>query len=413
VTVTTTPSSPPRPRDRRRVLIAIVGCAVFVALGAWVGSLFGGMIDLRVYRMGGSVLLHGDSLYDAHLAGSGLPFTYPPFAAIAMVPLAAVPWGVALVAWTTISVLCITALWRTSLPKRFWSFFSQRKRTAVLVALTVLSLLLEPVWQTISFGQINLLLTAMILLDLVRPNDKRLRGFWVGVAIGVKLTPLPFLALLLVTKQWRALRNAVLGLLATMAIGFAIVPHQSWRFWTDVILDANRVGGIAYTGNQSFNGFLHRLGNNAGWVQPTWFVLSVVFGLLVLWLARRYWLADERVTAISVMALAVLYASPISWSHHWVWIIPLGVSLIRAINRVWGLNPAVVTGVLFYGLFVLRSIWWVPYRDDRELSWTFWQSIPGNSHLIVGMITFILLAVTSRALPKNYDEKSKSKPPAV
>jgi alpha-1,2-mannosyltransferase len=46
-----------------------------------------------------------------------LPFTYPPFAAIAMVPLAAVPWGVALVAWTTISVLSITALWRTSLPK--------------------------------------------------------------------------------------------------------------------------------------------------------------------------------------------------------------------------------------------------------------------------------------------------------
>jgi alpha-1,2-mannosyltransferase len=400
VTATTTPSSPPRPAGRRRVVIAVVGCALFVALGAWVGSLFGGMIDLRVYRMGGSVLLHGNALYDAKLPGSGLPFTYPPFAAIAMVPLAAVPWGVALVTWTTISVLSITALWRTSLPKTFWSFITPRKRTAVLVALTVLSLLLEPVWQTIQFGQINLLLTAMILLDLVRPNDARLRGFWVGVTIGIKLTPLPFLALLIVTKQWRALRNAVLGLLATMAIGFAIVPHQSWRYWTDVILDANRVGGIAYTGNQSFNGFLHRIGDDASWVQPTWFVLSAVFGLVVLWLARRYWLADERVTAISVMALAVLYASPISWSHHWVWIIPLGVSLIRAVNRVWGLNPAVVTGVLFYGLFVLRSIWWVPYRDDRELGWTFWQSIPGNSHLIVGMIAFILLLVTSRSLPK-------------
>ena len=400
MTVTTTPSSPARFAGSRRIVIAVLACALVVALGAWIASLFGGLIDLRVYRMGGSVLLHGESLYDAHLPVSGLPFTYPPFAAIAMVPLAAVPWGVAVVVWTTISVLCITALWRTSLPKTFWSFVTQRKRTVVLVALTLLSLLLEPVWQTIQFGQINLLLTAMILLDLVRPNGARLRGFWVGVAIGVKLTPVPFLALLVVTKQWRALRNAVLGLLATIAIGFAIVPHQSWRYWTDVILDANRVGGIAYTGNQSINGFLHRIGDDASWVQPTWFVLSVVFGLLALWVARRYWLADERVTAISVMALAVLYASPISWSHHWVWIIPLGVSLIRAVNRVWGLNPAVVTGVLFYALFVLRSIWWVPYRDDRELNWTFWQSIPGNSHLIVGMIAFILLAVTSRSLPK-------------
>lgn len=143
-----------------------------------------------------------------------------------------------------------------------------------------------------------------------------------------------------------------------------------------------------------------RLGDDASWVEPTWFVLSAVFGLAVLWLARRFWLADERVTAISVMALAVLYASPVSWSHHWVWIIPLGVSLIRAVNRQWGYRPAVVTGILWYGLFVLRSIWWVPYRDNRELSWSFWQSIPGNSHLILGMIAFLVLAYTSRSLPK-------------
>ncbi|MFC9690948.1 glycosyltransferase 87 family protein [Kribbella sp. NPDC056951] len=401
VTSTTTPAS--QPLDRRRTLLWIVAAAVLVALGAWIGSMYGGMIDLRVYRLGGDALLHGPALYDAKLPGVGLPFTYPPFAAIAMVPLALAPWGVALVLWTTASVLCITALWRTSLTKTFWSFVTQRKRTAVLILLTILSLALEPVWETISFGQINLLLTAMILVDLVRPNDARLRGFWLGVAIGVKLTPLPFLALLLVTKQWKALRNAVFGLLATIAIGFAFAPRQSWRYWTEVVFDANRVGGIAFTGNQSINGFLHRLGNTASWVQPTWFVASVIVGLAVLWLARKYWLADERVTAIAVMALAVLYASPISWSHHWVWVIPLGISVIRGVNRVWGLNPAVVAGVLWYGLFVLRSIWWVPYRDDRELAWTFWQSIPGNSHLILGLIAFIVLAITSRGLTRASD----------
>ena len=84
MTATSTPSSPALPARRRRAVIAVLACAVFVALGAWVASLFGGMIDLRVYRMGGSVLLHGQSLYDAQLpGGSGLPFTYPPFSAIA------------------------------------------------------------------------------------------------------------------------------------------------------------------------------------------------------------------------------------------------------------------------------------------------------------------------------------------
>lgn len=399
MTTTTIPSR----TDRRWLLVAVLGCAALVALGAWAYGLFDGMIDLRVYRLGGSVLLDRDSLYDAQLPGSGLPFTYPPFAAIAMVPLAVVPWGVALVVWTTISVLCIALIWRVALPADAWTLVPERwrdRRIVVLAALTALSLLLEPVWQTIQFGQINLLLTAMILLDLVRPAGAKWRGFWVGVTIGVKLTPLPFLAFLLITKQWRAFRNAVLGLVATMAIGFAVVPNQSWEYWTVVIRNANRVGGLAYTANQSFMGFLSRLGDEASWVRPVWFLLSAIFGLLVLWLARKYWLADERVTAISVMALAVLYASPVSWSHHWVWIIPLGISLIRAVQREWGTRVALVTGVLWYGLFVLRSIWWVPFRDDRELSWTFWQSIPGNSHLILGLVAFLTLAYTSRSLPK-------------
>ena len=403
MTVAPHPSPTSRTVDPRWLVAAILGCAALVTLGAWAYGLFDGMIDLRVYRMGGSVLLDRASLYDAQLPGSGLPFTYPPFAAIAMVPLAAVPWGVALVVWTTISVLCIAAIWRTSLPATAWTLLPEtwrNRRIAVLAALTAASLLLEPVWQTIQFGQINLLLTAMILLDLVRPSGAKWRGFWVGVAIGIKLTPLPFLAFLLITKQWRAFRNAVLGLLATMAIGFAVVPNQSWEYWTVVIRNANRVGGLAYTANQSFMGFLSRLGDEASWVEPVWFLLSAIFGLLVLWLARRYWLAGERVTAISVMALAVLYASPVSWSHHWVWIIPLGVSLIRAVHRQWGGRAAVITGALWYGLFVLRSIWWVPYRDDRELSWTFWQSIPGNSHLILGLLAFLILAYTSRTLPK-------------
>ncbi|NOL45752.1 DUF2029 domain-containing protein [Kribbella sandramycini] len=407
---TTTPASPPT--DRRRTLIWIAGTAAFVALVLWAANLYGSMIDLRVYRMGGDALLHGPALYDAKLPGIGLPFTYPPFAAIAMVPLAAVPFGVALVIWTTASVLCITLLWRASLPKTFWSFVTQRKRAAVLIVLTMVSVALEPVFETLHFGQINLLLTAMIVLDLIRPNDARLRGFWLGVTIGVKLTPLPFLALLVVTKQWKALRNAVFGLLATVAIGFALAPRQSWRYWTEVVFDANRVGGITFTGNQSLNGFLHRIGNTASWVQPTWFVASVIVGLAVLWLARKYWLADERVTAIAVMALAVLYASPISWSHHWVWIIPLGVALIRSVNRVWGLNPAVATGILWYGLFVLRLIWLVPFRDDRELDWTFWQAIPGNSHLLLGAIAFIVLAITSGSTA-NQVENSKNNPPAV
>ncbi|MFC0626621.1 glycosyltransferase 87 family protein [Kribbella deserti] len=390
-----------------RPALILVGALGAVALGSWQFGFLNSQIDLRVYRMGGSVLLDGGSLYDAQLAGSGLPFTYPPFSAVMMLPLAVVPLWLAVIAWTTLSVLCLAWIWRTTLatvdlPERF------RPTLLVITVLTVLSLPLEPVWQTVQFGQINLLLTAMILVDLMRPANARGRGFWVGVAIGIKLTPLPFLAFLLVTKQWKALRNALAGLIATMAIGFAVVPKQSWSYWTEIMPNAERVGGLAYTANQSVMGFLTRVLGDSSAVRPLWFVLSCIIALTAIWLSRQLWVKGERLGAISVCAFAVLYASPVSWSHHWVWIIPLGISLIRASYDLWGRRPAqvglranakpILIGVAWFGLFAWGPIWHVPYRDDRELEWNFGQALLGNSYLLAGLAAMAYLTVVSRAL---------------
>jgi alpha-1,2-mannosyltransferase len=365
--------------------VGLAGCCAVVTLGAWALGMFDRLIDLRVYRMGGSLLLHGGQLYEAHLAGSGLPFTYPPFAAVMMVPLAIVPWPVAVSVWTWVSVLCLAAIWWVSLPARLRT---GRMGVWLLVGLTAGSLILEPVWQTLQFGQINLLLTAMILLDLVAAPQRRWRGALVGVAAGLKLTPLLFVAFLVVTGQWRALRNALLGLVISVGIGFAVVPNQSWDYWTQVVRDAERVGGLAFTANQSVLGFLTRLGGDAAYVRPLWFVISAPLALAGLWMARRMWFRDERLLAVSVCALAALFASPVSWSHHWVWAIPLGVCLVQRTRGA----VAVAVGVVWFGVFALGPIWWVPYRDDRELDWTFWQSLPGNAYLILGSLAFVLLS---------------------
>lgn len=382
--------------------LAVAGCCAVVTLGAWALGMFDRLIDLRVYRMGGSVLLHGGQLYEAHLPGSGLPFTYPPFAAVMMVPLAAVPWQVAVSVWTSVSVLCLAAIWRISLP-------AMRGNLWLLIAVTAASLVLEPVWQTLQFGQINLLLTAMILLDLVAAPQRRWRGALVGVAAGLKLTPLLFVAFLVVTKQWRALRNALLGLVISVGIGFAVVPNQSWDYWTRVVRDAERVGGLAYTANQSVLGFLSRLGGDASYVRPLWFLISAPIGLAALWLARRLWFRGQRLEAVSICALAALFASPVSWSHHWVWAIPLGICLVSTAYAGLGRAAAVTVGVIWYGVLALGPIWWVPYRDDRELDWTFWQSLPGNAYLILGVAAFALLGFRAAGQLEN----SSSSPPTV
>src|SRR5215469_6331567 len=80
-------------RQRSALLLTLnlaAAAIYFVRLGNGVG-LGGYRIDLDVYRAGATVFLHGGDLY-AHLPtlahGHALPFTYPPFAAVAFVPLA-------------------------------------------------------------------------------------------------------------------------------------------------------------------------------------------------------------------------------------------------------------------------------------------------------------------------------------
>lgn len=391
--------NPSNTRTDRWFWIAAVVLATAGGIALMIGTARHGMIDLRVYRMGGDVLLDRGSLYDAQLPGTGLPFTYPPFAAIAMIPLALLPWGLAALVWTAISVLCLAAIWLTAIDRQWPGLrrLPRHKAVALLAGITLLSVALEPVRETLLFGQVNLVLTAMILVDLSSSKDRRWRGALVGIAVAVKLTPVLFLALLLITRQWRLLRNALLGLLGAIAVGFAVVPNQSWAYWTKVVRDADRVGGLAFTSNQSVMGFYVRVLGDSDKARPWWFVTSSLIALAVLWVARRYWLGGDRVTAVCVCALAGLYASPVSWSHHWVWALPIGVSLIATVFRRTGSNRiAAVVGVLWYGVLALGPMWWVPNRDDKELHWTFWQALPGNAYLIAGLVA---LAVFTWAGP--------------
>ena len=336
------------------------------------------LVDLKVYRLGGSTLLHDPSrLYDVQLAGTVLPFTYPPFAAIVMVPFALLPWPVAAVVWTLGTVLSLVAIWRLSVPLS----------SALLLAVVAGSLLLEPVRETLGFGQINLMLCALILYDVLDRTHHR-RGLWIGVAAGIKLTPLVFLAFLAVTRQWRALAHASAGFLATVVLGFLIAPHASRQYWTSLVSDPTRTGGLAFASNQSWNAFLIRLTGDLDGGGPLWYVLVLLTGLGGLWLCRVLWLRDQRLAAVSICGLIGLLCSPVSWSHHWVWVIPLGVALLQVVAPRW----RVLAGLAWFGVFTISPIWWPPDHDNRELGWSAGQQVLGNAYLIAALAVAGVLA---------------------
>jgi alpha-1,2-mannosyltransferase len=347
------------------VLAAVVGTWCGVQAG------HGGFVDLAVYRFGGTAVLDGPRLYAEGTPGTGLPFTYPPFAALVMVPLAVLPFALLVAAWNAASVVVLGLV---------IDRFLARGRTGVrapvvLAAVTAGALAFEPVWSSLAFGQVNLFLMALVAFDLLR-CDRRHAGWMVGVAAGLKLTPLLFLVFLLLIGRFRAARTGALSFLATIGLGFVLAPGASWTYWTSLLWDAGRVGGVAYSGNQSVMGVLFRvLGHEPGIV--LWFLVAGLLAGLTLLIAALTWRRGHHELAVCTAALAMLLASPISWSHHWVWMVPLVLAL-WPVSRV----VAVLTAALF-----ASSIIWIPPRTGmRELAWTPTEQVYGNSYLIAALL---------------------------
>lgn len=351
---------------------------LLVAIGAAAVLLLSGhhVLDLTVYRFGGEAILSEPGrLYDVREPGSGLPFTYPPIAAVLMVPLALVPLGLAVAAWTVLCVLALGAVLRLALLSRGWS-----ATPTTVAVLTGGALASEPVWATLAFGQVNLFLLLAVLVDLLAVRG-RARGVLIGIAAAIKLTPLLFIAYLVLRGEWRAAGTAIAAFLACHLVGFVVLPEASAAYFGGVAFDPNRVGGVPFASNQSVLGVLTRMGG----AEPStavWFVVAGALAGVVLLLAVRVSHTDALLGA-GLAGLAMLVASPISWSHHWVWCVPLAVALwsrSRPLALVW------------LAVFASTCIFRVPTHDDRELAWAWWQQIVGNAYVWAALLVVVWLA---------------------
>ncbi len=345
------------------------GIVAAVVLGLVAGAVAGEFPDLHVYRYGGDAVLHQWPLYESDDPVTGYPFTYPPFAAVLMVPLALLPGWLAAALWIAGSAACLAACVAVALrslgrPAPGW----------LLVLLGAGALALEPVWQNLSFGQVNLVLMLALLVDLLRP-ERRWSGVLVGIAAGIKLTPLVFVVLLVMVGHRGAAGRAVRAFAGTVAVGFAALPGSAASYWTDDLLEPSRVGPPALAHNQSVYGALTRaLGEPA----PTWLWVAVAgpVALAVLVAAAAYWRRGDRLLGTCLGALAMLVASPVAWSHHWVWAVPVAIVLWE--RSRWA-------AVLWAGIFVARPIVWPPWAEGREYDWRWYEHLPGNAYLLAAL----------------------------
>ncbi|MFF3750287.1 glycosyltransferase 87 family protein [Streptomyces sp. NPDC002018] len=379
-----------RPSPRGALLVAASVCLVSFA-AFWTAQRAAGvsMIDLTVYRAEGRTVLDGLDLYAMRATHARLPATYPPFAALLFTPLTLPGVPVLRTLATAGNLLLFVVYVRLSLrlvlqgrtrPPKEASRRTPRPWMATPWVATLwvaaFAVWCEPVWTTLRYGQINLLLAVAVLWDLTREPARgpwhRWAGAGIGFAAAVKLTPALFAVLLLLVglvrarragrkAGWRARWNPWLRQAATAAAVFVVatllaavvLPGDSLRFWTGAVFEAGRAGRAEDPANQSLRGVLARL-LHTGDPTPWWPVAVALVAVAGLVAAVAAALREERAGAVAACAATALLISPVSWSHHWVWCVPM--VLYVAVRRGAGWAAA------FWLIFCSYALWWVPYE---------------------------------------------------
>lgn len=339
--------APPR-TDRGRLLLVLALATVVTVFTATV-PLLRDWFDLRVYY--GSIdswVHHGGRIYDYRVPGTPYGFTYPPFAALVMLPMALLDLRTAIAAALLLNLAALALILRL-LAGPAW-----RRHGWYGWALTACALaLFEPLRDTFSFGQVNLLLLALVLTDaaLLATGRTRWAGIGIGLAAAIKLTPALFIGLLLAARRWRAAAIATAVALGATALAASADPDASRFYWTEALWDTHRVGRLGYVSNQSVQGILARLGetDRAVWAA----VVLLVLGVWAL-RARRAVAAGDWWAAFALTGLAACLVSPITWVHHLVWLLPSFAVLIRT-------GHARIAGALYAVL--CTSVVWLWFDD--------------------------------------------------
>jgi alpha-1,2-mannosyltransferase len=374
------------------------------------------LLDLQVYRWGGSTAFSSDALYSSRF-DDHLPFTYPPIAAIFFTPLSWIPLEA--LKWLSIlaNALLVPALgWVavSAMARQRGHRIAREQQIALVGTASAILLFVEPVQQTIWFGQINLFLAVVVLADLCLPDTSRWKGVGVGIASAVKLTPLIFVAYLLWSGRIRATVVALATFVGMMGVGFVALPRESRSFWIDrLFLDSDRVGGISYISNQSIHGVAARVLGGADQASTLWLASALVVGLIGFASAVVAARQGREVLGVLLCALTGLMVSPISWSHHWVWIVPFSTAALYSlafrvssslVSRVRQLlvspvNVLIALGVIAtIGIAIRPSLrrfgfWFAPNSEGQWYTWTFWQAMYGNAYVLAGLLGVVAGAV--------------------
>jgi alpha-1,2-mannosyltransferase len=376
-------TSRPRPTW---LLPAVVGLvAAGLAWLRWIDPTTWNVVDLVDFVQGGRSVLDGTDIYGVY--PGVLAFNYPPFGALVCVPLGLL--GIVGSTWlmTSLSVASYVLIVRVSVERSGWggSRAASWSWTGVLV---MLGLVFEPVQRTFILGQLNLVLAALVLLDLfVVPRWAK--GLLLGVAAGIKMTPAFFAAYYLAKRDWASAARSLASGVGTVVVGWLVLPSASTAYWLGGMDKLSRFGDEAFRpANQSLRAVgVRLLAGDPGIAYP---ISALLVAGLAAYTCFRLVSAGEDLAGVTVLAAGSLLISPISWTHHWVWIIPALVVLARRGKRVW---------VVLVSLLMFLPPMWAVTGDPLRLSLP--EQVLASAYVLLGVAYLLGMtwAAHSRSTP--------------
>lgn len=347
-------------RTRNQILL-VAALAVLVAAFLSVAAVGHNFFDLRVYH--GALTYwarEGGEIYDWLKPASKYGFTYPPFAALLMAPMAYLPWPLVVVLSVAASVAATgLLLWWLVDPiarREGWP------RWFALAVAFCLAAAFEPMRETVDFGQVNMLLLVLVGADLLRlvARGSRWGGVGIGLATAIKLTPGIFIVYLLVTGRWRAALVASGTAAGASVLAGALAPNASREFWTEALWNTDRVGSLSFISNQSWQGVVARLDP----AEPSGLAwLALVLLTLVVWAvrARRAVTAGDEAAGFALTGVVGALVSPVTWVHHLVWLLPALILLVdhayRAPDGSARRRGLLGFAAVAYLLLISRLVW--------------------------------------------------------
>lgn len=384
-----------RQLERRPIVVSAL--AVVVALFVFFFAERHGFFDLRVYYGALNYWVHdGGLLYDYLLPKTHYGFTYPPFAAIVMLPMAVTPWPVA------IAISCVMCVTTTAIVL-YWLVDPVARREGwirwyALALALCLAAAFEPLRETFLFGQVNMLLLFLVALDLVLlvGRNSRFAGVAIGFATAIKLTPGIFILYLLITKRWRAAIVATATATAATLAAAAIAPRASLVFWTDALWNTNRVGALEFISNQSLNGAVARL-DAADPSTALW--LGGVIVILVIWIVRvrRAVACHDELTGFALTGIVGCLISPITWVHHLVWV---GPAIVLLLDNAMAAGPSrrrrglLAFMIVSYVLLCSRLVWSFTTEFEHPVGWFL-----SNAYVWISIALLVALPIRPRPVP--------------